>query len=70
VTDDNPRLGPTYPYITHWRCSHCGTSTRMAEAKEREWCMHCRDAHPLTLLTRPQPRATVDRPAINSLPHS
>jgi hypothetical protein len=68
VYPDNPRLGPEYPYITHWRCPQCRLSIRIAEAKAREWCMHCRDAHPLMLLTRPQPGATADKPAINYLP--
>ena len=66
----NPRLGPEYPHITHWRCAQCGRSFRIAGAKERAWCMACPDGHPLTLLTHPQPGKTADDPASNWLPKS
>ena len=63
---DNPRLGPEYPYITHWRCPVCWLSYRIAEAKAREWCME--DFSPLMLLTQPQIGATCDRPALQRMP--
>jgi PHP family Zn ribbon phosphoesterase len=48
---ENPLLGGYYPHITAWRCSSCHLSYRIAEAKEREWCMSC--CEPLRLLTPP-----------------
>ncbi len=50
---ENPLLGPYYPYVTAWRCPACQMSTRIAAAKQREWCMHCPDASPLTLMSPP-----------------
>lgn len=66
--NENPRLGPEYPHVTHWRCPQCRYSYRIAEAKHREWCMRCPDAHPLRLLTSPQVGATADAPARQRLP--